>query len=147
MVDVGAKSATLRFARARACVRMTVATENALRTATLGKGDAFAAAQIAGILAAKLTPNLIPLAHPLPLTSVDVAFAWIAPGLLQIEASASTSAQTGVEMEAMVAASIAALTIYDMSKSLEKGIAIESVRLVEKRGGKSGTWQADEVRE
>jgi cyclic pyranopterin phosphate synthase len=145
MVDVGAKASTERYARARACVRMMPATESALRAATLAKGDAFAAAQIAGIMAAKMTANLIPLAHPLPLSRVDVAFSWPRPGLLQIDTVASTSAQTGVEMEAMVAASIAALTIYDMTKSLEKGMSIESVRLIEKRGGKSGVWLAAEV--
>ena len=142
MVDVGGKRETERFALARACVRMTAATGDALRAATLGKGDAFAAAQIAGIMAAKNTAGLIPLAHPLPLGRVDVAFAWNAPGLLQIDASAQTTARTGVEMEAMVAASVAALTIYDMAKALEKGITIESVRLIEKRGGTSGTWRA-----
>ena len=142
MVDVGDKSATERFARARADVRMPLAAADGLRAATLAKGDAFTAAQIAGIFAAKQTATLIPLAHPLPLSSVEVVFAWAEPGLLRIEATARTSAQTGVEMEAMVAASVAALTIYDMTKSLEKGIAIESVRLLEKRGGKSGTWQS-----
>jgi cyclic pyranopterin phosphate synthase len=145
MVDVGGKPVTERLARARACVRMSAGCETALRSATLAKGDAFVAAQIAGIMAAKSTASLIPLAHPLPLSRVDVAFVWRGPGLLQIEATAATSAQTGVEMEAMVAASIAALTIYDMTKSLEKGISIESVRLVEKRGGKSGTWRAAET--
>jgi len=144
MVDVSAKPATARIARARALVRMAPATEAALRAATLGKGDAFAAAQIAGIMAAKNTAALIPLAHALPLGHADVTFAWTAPGVLQIEASAATSAQTGVEMEAMVAASIAALTIYDMAKALDNGITIESVRLIEKTGGKSGHWRADE---
>ena len=107
MVDVSAKPATARSARARALVRMAPATETALRAATLGKGDAFATAQIAGIMAAKNTAALIPLAHSLPLGHVDVTFAWTGPGELQIDASAATSAQTGVEMEAMVAASIA----------------------------------------
>ncbi len=144
MVDVGAKAVTRRSAHARALVRLGIAAADALRAATLAKGDAFTTAQIAGVFAAKQTAALIPLAHPLPLSSVDVAFAWPEPGLLQIDAVAHTTAQTGVEMEAMVAASIAALTIYDMTKSLEKGIAIESVRLVEKRGGKSGTWRVTE---
>jgi cyclic pyranopterin phosphate synthase len=145
MVDVGGKAVTERFAHARALVRMPARAEAALRTATIAKGDAFTTAQIAGIFAAKQTASLIPLAHPLPLSRVDVVFAWTAEGLLQIDATASTSAQTGVEMEAMTAASVAALTIYDMTKSLEKGIAIESVRLIEKRGGKSGTWRARDV--
>jgi len=144
MVDVGAKAVTERFAHARARVRMSSATEAALREATLAKGDAFVTAQLAGIMAAKQTATLIPLAHPLPLSSVDVSFAWAAPGVLQIDAVARTAAQTGVEMEAMTAAAVAALTIYDMSKSLEKGIVVESIMLVEKRGGKSGTWRASE---
>jgi cyclic pyranopterin phosphate synthase len=144
MVDVGAKASSERFARARANVRMSVAAESALRAATLPKGDAFVAAQLAGILAAKATAQLIPLAHPLPLSSVSVEFAWAGPGVLQIDATASTNAQTGVEMEAMTAAAVAALTIYDMTKAIERGIAIESVRLIEKRGGKSGTWRSEE---
>lgn len=142
MVDVGAKAITERLARARAIVCMSVATEAALRKATSAKGDAFVAAQVAGIMAAKQTATLIPLAHPLPLTSVDVEFAWVGAGRLQIEAVARTTAQTGVEMEAMTAAAIAALTVYDMTKALERGIRIESVALVEKRGGKSGHWKA-----
>jgi cyclic pyranopterin phosphate synthase len=141
MVDVGSKAATERFAHARALVRMPERAEAALRSATVAKGDAFTTAQIAGILAAKATASLIPLAHPLPLAKVDVAFAWASRGVLQIDATASTVAATGVEMEAMTAASVAALTIYDMTKSLDKGIAIESIRLIEKRGGKSGTWR------
>jgi cyclic pyranopterin phosphate synthase len=143
MVDVSAKAATARVARARARVRMSPSTEDALREAALGKGDAFVAAQLAGIMAAKQTANLIPLAHPLPLSSVDVAFSWVERGVLAIEATARTSAQTGVEMEAMTAVAVAALTIYDMSKSLERGIVIEDVRLIEKSGGKSGTWRAE----
>jgi cyclic pyranopterin phosphate synthase len=142
MVDVGAKAATERFAHARACVRMSLATQSALQEASLGKGDAFVAAQLAGIMAAKQTAALIPLAHPIPLSSVEVTFAWPADGLLQIDATARTTAQTGVEMEAMTAAAVAALTIYDMTKSVERGVAVESLRLIEKRGGKSGVWRA-----
>ncbi len=144
MVDVGGKAASDRFAHARAVVRVQPATETALRAATLAKGDAFVTAQIAGIMAAKQTATLIPLTHPLPLSSVEVSFAWSGPGTLQVDATARTSAQTGVEMEAMTAAAVAALTIYDMAKSLEKGIVIDSLRLIEKRGGKSGTWHAPE---
>ncbi len=144
MVDVGAKATTERFARARADVRFSAEAADALRSATLAKGDAFTTAQIAGIFAAKRTAALIPLAHPLPLASVAVEFAWPEPTVLRIDATAHTAGPTGVEMEAMVAASVAALTIYDMTKSLEKGITIESVRLIEKRGGKSGTWRAPE---
>ncbi|HEV3091397.1 MAG TPA: cyclic pyranopterin monophosphate synthase MoaC [Candidatus Cybelea sp.] len=137
MVDVSAKKLTARAAAARALVRMNAAAREALRDATLAKGDALVTAQIAGIVAAKRTAELIPLAHSLPLTHVDVSFAWQADGALSIEAQARTSAQTGVEMEAMVAAAIAALTIYDMAKALDRAIVIESVRLLEKSGGKS----------
>jgi cyclic pyranopterin phosphate synthase len=133
---------TGRLARARGLVRMTPAAATALRDATLAKGDALVAAQLAGIMAAKQTANLIPLAHSLPLAQVEIAFAWAEPALLQIEATARTSAQTGVEMEALVGVSIAALTIYDMLKAVDKGIRIESIALVEKHGGKSGPWKA-----
>jgi cyclic pyranopterin phosphate synthase len=143
MVDVSAKKTTARSAEARARVRMSPATEAALRAVTLSKGDALVAAQLAGIMAAKRTADLIPLTHPLPLASVDVTFAWIAPGVLEIGAVARTTAQTGVEMEAMTAAAVAALTIYDMTKSLERGITIESLCLVRKSGGKSGDWRAE----
>jgi cyclic pyranopterin monophosphate synthase len=137
MVDVSGKPVTARTARAQALVRMSPRGASALREATLPKGDAFVAAQIAGILAAKQTGNIIPLAHTLPLALVDVTFGWKDDVVLWIEAAASTSAQTGVEMEAMVAASVAALTIYDMTKAVDKGIVIESVALLSKTGGKS----------
>jgi cyclic pyranopterin monophosphate synthase len=145
MVDVSAKRVTLRTARAEALVRMSTAARTALRAATLPKGDAFVAAQLAGIMAAKQTPALIPLAHSLPLSSVDVRFDWRRDGALRIEAQAHTAARTGVEMEAMVAVAVAALTIYDMSKALDKGITIETVRLVSKGGGKSGAWKRNDV--
>ena len=141
MVDVGGKAATARTARAEAFVRLSDDAANALRRAALAKGDAFAAAQLAGIMAAKKTGELIPLAHPIPLGAVDVAFAWAEPALLRIESRATTIGQTGVEMEAMVAASVAALTIYDMCKAVDKGIVVERVRLIEKTGGKSGDWR------
>jgi cyclic pyranopterin monophosphate synthase len=141
MVDVSGKPVTARTARAQALVRMSPDAARALRDATLPKGDAFVAAQIAGILAAKQTGNLIPLTHPLPLAHVDVTFAWKDDVVLRIETVASTSAQTGVEMEAMVAASIAALTIYDMTKAVDKGIVVESVALLSKTGGKSDVPQ------
>jgi cyclic pyranopterin phosphate synthase len=147
MVDVGQKSVTLRTACAEARLRMQIPTAEALRAATLPKGDAFVAAQIAGILAAKQTGALIPLAHTLPLASVGLTFEWDDPGTLRIVSRATTSGQTGVEMEALVAASIAALTIYDMCKALEKGIVVESVRLLSKTGGKSGDWMAPDARE
>ena len=124
---------------------MSPAARRALRAAASPKGDAFATAQIAGIMAAKQTAALIPLAHPLPLSSVDVRFGWRRDGALRIEAQARTSAQTGVEMEAMVAAAVAALTLYDMSKALDKGITIEALRLTSKSGGKSGRWERSDV--
>ncbi|MGD0052617.1 MAG: cyclic pyranopterin monophosphate synthase MoaC [Vulcanimicrobiaceae bacterium] len=142
MVDVGAKAATARSARAVARVRMAAVAAEALRAATLAKGDAFAAAQLAGIMAAKRTDELIPLAHPLAVGAVEVSFGWDDATTLRIETRASAFGPTGVEMEALVAATIAALTIYDMCKALDKGIVVESVRLLEKTGGKSGTWQA-----
>jgi len=142
MVDVSAKSPTVRTARAEALVRMAAPARKALLDATAPKGDALVTAQIAGIQAAKRTADLIPLAHPLPLAHVGVTFAWTGDGL-RIEATATTSAQTGVEMEAMVAAAVAALTIYDMAKALDKGIVLERVRLLEKTGGKSGRWVAE----
>jgi cyclic pyranopterin phosphate synthase len=123
-------------------VRLPPRAAAALRTATLPKGDAFVAAQIAGIMAAKRTGELIPLCHPLPVDAVDVRFSWDDEATLRVETTATTSAKTGVEMEAMVAASVAALTIYDMCKSVDKGIVIEAVRLLEKTGGKSGDWHA-----
>lgn len=145
MVDVGRKNASSRRARAEAVVRMSPAARQALQEATLPKGDAFAVAQVAGIMAAKQTASLIPLTHALPLDSVDVRFEWRDDGLLHVESEARTNARTGVEMEALVAAAIAALTIYDMSKALDKGITIESVRLLYKSGGKSGTWTQSDV--
>ena len=142
MVDVGGKAITTRTARAQAIVRLPPAAADALRSATLPKGDAFVTAQVAGILAAKQTGALIPLCHPLALDAVDVTFGWESPVTLRVDARATTSGKTGVEMEALVAASVAALTIYDMCKSVDKGIVVESVRLIEKTGGKSGDWHA-----
>lgn len=141
MVDVSEKNATVRTAAAQARVRLGAQAAAALRDATLSKGDAFAAAQIAGIMAAKNTASLIPLAHPIPLSKIDVTFTWDGD-VLVADAQARTVAQTGVEMEAMVAASVAALTIYDMAKAVSKGIEIESVRLISKTGGKSGDYHA-----
>jgi cyclic pyranopterin phosphate synthase len=131
MVDVSHKESTVRTARAQARVRLGTEAAKALRDATLAKGDALVAAQLAGIMAAKQTPALIPLAHAIPLGAVNVEFSWDGD-VLGIEAVARTTSQTGVEMEAMVAAAVAALTIYDMTKGIEKGIIIESVRLLEK---------------
>lgn len=131
MVDVSHKESTVRTARAQARVRLGAEAAKALREATVAKGDALVAAQLAGILAAKQTPALIPLAHAIPLGAVNVGFSWDGD-VLTIESVARTTSQTGVEMEAMVAAAVAALTIYDMTKGIEKGIVIESVRLLEK---------------
>ncbi len=129
MVDVGGKAVSRRRATARATVRMAAATAAGLRA--LPKGDALAAAELAGIMAAKRTSDLIPLCHPLPLTVVEVR-AEVGAGGVEITASAETTAQTGVEMEALVAASIAALTVYDMAKAIDKEMTVEGVRLVEK---------------
>jgi len=129
MVDVGDKPAIRRRAVARATVAMSPAT--ALRLRELPKGDALVAAQLAGIMAAKRTAELIPLCHPLPLTHVDVQLT-VDDASVEIEASAETTAQTGVEMEALVAATVAALTVYDMAKAIDKGMEVTAVRLVEK---------------
>ena len=141
MVDVSGKAPTERMARAQARVTRGAQAARALRDAALAKGDAVATAQIAGIMAAKRTPELIPLAHTVGLSSVEVTFAWEGDDLI-VESTARTTAQTGVEMEALVAVSIAALTIYDMTKAVSKGITVRNVRLLEKRGGKSGDWHA-----
>ena len=129
MVDVGAKPLSRRRAAARAFVRMSP--ETAERLGSLPKGDALATAQIAGIMAAKRTAELIPLCHPLPLTRVEVRLAVERNGVA-VEASAETTAQTGVEMEALTAASAAALTVYDMAKAIDKDMVVEEVRLLEK---------------
>jgi cyclic pyranopterin phosphate synthase len=141
MVDISAKKSSTRSARAAARLRMSPAARKALQSATLGKGNAFAAAQIAGISAAKQTATLIPLAHSIALGSVEITFEWRRDGLT-VQAEARTHAPTGVEMEALIAVSIAALTIYDMTKAVDKGIRIESIALLEKAGGKSGSWKA-----
>jgi cyclic pyranopterin phosphate synthase len=129
MVDVGAKEVSRRRAVARAT--LTVKPETATRLRELPKGDAVAAAQIAGIMAAKRTSELIPLCHPLPLTHVDVSVE-VGESAVEIRASAETTAQTGVEMEALVGASVAALTVYDMAKAIDDSMAVTEVRLLEK---------------
>lgn len=142
MVDVSAKPETARRAVARATVRMSPETAAAVRDGNGPKGDVLTTARIAGIQAAKRTGELIPLCHPLGLDHVDVA-ARVEDDAVVLEAEASVTARTGVEMEAMTAATVAALTVYDMVKGLERGVAIESVRLVHKSGGRSGDWNAD----
>ncbi|MBV9278182.1 MAG: cyclic pyranopterin monophosphate synthase MoaC [Candidatus Eremiobacteraeota bacterium] len=141
MVDVSAKKPSTRVARAEARVKLSNAAARAIRSAGLKKGDALATAQIAGIMAAKQTPVLIPLTHPIPLSGVDVRFSW-ERNVLVVQTEARTNASTGVEMEALVAAAVAALTIYDMTKSSERGIRIEQLALLEKSGGRSGHWKA-----
>jgi cyclic pyranopterin monophosphate synthase len=136
MVDVGGKPVTAREAAARAEVRMAPGTVKLLAAGGLPKGDAFAAARLAGILAAKRTDELIPLCHSLPLSSVEVLFKTRRDGVV-IDARARVEERTGVEMEALVAASVAALTLYDMAKAVDKGMVIGPVHLVSKTGGKS----------
>ena len=143
MVDVSAKEQTVRRAIAAGRVRMQPETFTAIETGNAPKGDVLGTARLAGIMAAKQTANLIPLCHPLPLQKVEVNLIPDAelPGY-RIEATAKTRAETGVEMEALTAVSIAALTLYDMAKGLEKSIQIEAIHLVEKSGGKSGDYRA-----
>lgn len=139
MVDVSAKEASAREATARAFVEMNPETVRIVSEGGLGKGDALGVAKIAGIMAAKKTPELIPLCHPLALSKIDVELELTDQGV-QITSTVRTTDRTGVEMEALTAASVAALTVYDMCKAVDKGIRISSVELVAKTGGKSGPW-------
>lgn len=143
MVDVSEKTDTTRVATAEAFVRMKPETLALIQHGGMPKGDVLATARIAGIMAAKRTPDLIPLCHPLPVSGVTVELAPSGDSTLVIRATVKTTGKTGVEMEALTAASVAALTVYDMCKAVEKGMRIESVRLLEKHGGKSGDWVAD----
>jgi cyclic pyranopterin phosphate synthase len=142
MVDVGEKPETARTASAEGFIRMTVETLDAIEQNALSKGDALAAARIAGIMAAKRTAELIPLCHPIALTDVgvDLEVDRSLPGL-RVTAWASTRGRTGVEMEALTAVTVALLTIYDMAKALDRGMEISAVRVTEKRGGRSGDWK------
>ncbi|MSQ23377.1 MAG: cyclic pyranopterin monophosphate synthase MoaC [Chloroflexi bacterium] len=141
MVDVSEKDDTLREATARGRISMAPETLNLIESGTAAKGSVLGVAQLAGIMAAKQTGTLIPLCHPLPLTGVDVSFAVDrASASVEIEATARTVGKTGVEMEAMVAVSVAALTIYDMCKAVDRAMIIGGVRLVHKSGGKSGEF-------
>ena len=143
MVDVGAKGETERMAVARASVTMQPATLKLIRDKKAAKGDVLAVAQLAGIMAAKKTPELIPLCHPLSLSSVDVKLSLDSKrNAVDIEATCKLKGRTGVEMEALTAASVAALTVYDMCKSVDRGMVISEVKLVHKSGGKSGTFNA-----
>lgn len=143
MVDVGGKAVTERIAVARASVVMQAATLKLIQQKKAKKGDVLAVAQLAGIMAAKRTPDLIPLCHPLSLSSVDVTLSLDSKRkAVDIEATCSLNGRTGVEMEALTAASVAALTVYDMCKSVDRGMVISEVKLVHKSGGKSGAWDA-----
>jgi cyclic pyranopterin monophosphate synthase len=141
MVDVGDKAITAREAIATGRVLMSARTRRQIRAGNLKKGDPLQTARLAGIMAAKRTSELIPLCHPLALTFADVVLA-PSPGGYTIEATVRTSGQTGVEMEALTAVSVAALTIYDMLKAIDKAIVITDIRLTEKRGGRSGHYRA-----
>ncbi len=146
MVDVSHKTATVREAIAAGQVRMEPETLAAIAAGDAPKGDVLGTAKLAGIMAAKQTANLIPLCHPLPLQKIEVQITPdpALPGY-QIQARVKTKAETGVEMEALTAVSVAALTLYDMAKALEKSMQIENIRLLSKRGGKSGDYDADEA--
>jgi cyclic pyranopterin monophosphate synthase len=143
MVDVGAKAETERVATASAIVRMNPATLERIRLGTVAKGDVFAVARLAGIMAAKRTAELIPLCHPLPITGVDVALTVSSPETVEIRGTVRVFGRTGVEMEALTAVSIAALTVYDLVKSIDRGVTVERIRLDSKSGGRSGVWSAD----
>jgi cyclic pyranopterin phosphate synthase len=147
MVDVGDKEASDRTATATATVRMAPETLARIEAGGAAKGDVLAIAQLAGIMAAKKTGELIPLCHPLGLDKVDVRLTpEPAASRVRIEATCRVRARTGVEMEALTAASVAALTIYDMCKAVDRGMVVEEVRLVHKAGGRSGTWSAEATR-
>jgi cyclic pyranopterin phosphate synthase len=144
MVDVGAKEITERYARAEAVVRMAPETAEAVARGDSQKGDVVGTARLAGIQAAKRTGELIPLAHPLALTYVGVEVRIEAErGMITLASEARTVGQTGVEMEAMTACAVAALTVYDMVKGIERGVEIERIALVEKSGGQSGEWRSE----
>ncbi len=147
MVDVGAKAVSQRVAVAEGAVTMRPATLDLILSGNAKKGDVVGAARIAGIMAAKRTHELIPLAHPLALTSVavDIEPDKDLPGL-RVRATAKLAGKTGVEMEALTAVSVACLTIYDMAKAVDRGMTVTGIRLIEKRGGKSGTWKTKEKR-
>ena len=142
MVEVGGKETTRREATAEAYVRMTPETLRAVLAGEIKKGDVLGTARVAGIMAAKRTHELIPLCHPLPVTGVDVSLEPVELGI-RIEATVRCNGQTGVEMEALTAASVAALTVYDMAKAVERTMLIEGVCLLAKSGGRSGDWRAE----
>ena len=143
MVDVGGKAETQRLAIAEGRIAMSAAAISAIRDGALPKGDVLAAARIAGIMAAKKTPDLIPLCHPLLLEKVALDIQPAGEACLVLEATVQISGKTGVEMEALTAVSVAALTLYDMVKAIDRGVVIENIHLLEKSGGKSGHYLAD----
>lgn len=143
MVDVSDKAETSRTAIARGRIVMAPETLARIKAGSMGKGDVLGIARVAGIMAAKRTSELIPLCHPLMLSKVSVDLTPVEPDAVEIEALAKVSGQTGVEMEALTAVSVAALTVYDMCKAIDRGMRIEAVRLVHKSGGKSGTFEAE----
>ena len=140
MVIVGAKPSTPRMARAQGLIRMQRETLEKIRNQGIGKGNVLEVARLAGIMASKKTDQLIPLCHSLPLSGVTINFEFASADSLRVESRVETTAQTGVEMEALTAVSIAALTVYDMVKSVDRGIQISDIHLVEKKGGKSGHY-------
>jgi cyclic pyranopterin phosphate synthase len=147
MVDVGEKPATPRMARAQAIVRMQPATRAAILAGDLPKGDVLSTARIAGIMAAKKTSDLIPLCHPLALETIRIAIDPWGDHALRIETTVALTGKTGVEMEALTAASVTALTIYDMVKAIDRSLVIEGIELLEKSGGRSGHYRRQEQEE
>ena len=143
MVDVSGKAVTTREAVAEGFVAMRPETLALIQEGGLPKGDVLAVARVAGIQAAKRTSELIPMCHPLPISAVAIALDPVGDARLRVEATVRTEGRTGVEMEALTAVGVAALTVYDMCKAVDRGMRIEGVRLLEKRGGKSGAWRAD----
>jgi cyclic pyranopterin phosphate synthase len=141
MVDVGGKAVTTRIGIASGRITMSAEAATAIRLGTAKKGDVLAVARVAGIMAAKRTSDLIPLCHPLPLSSVDIALDVDDTGVTAT-ATTSTDGKTGVEMEALTAVSVTLLTVYDMAKAIDKGMILSDIRLLSKRGGKSGDWTA-----
>lgn len=142
MVDVSEKAQTCRVARATVTVQMAAATMERIRAGTIGKGDVLAVAQVAGIMAAKKNSDIIPMCHPLLLTKVDITFA-LEETALHIRSEVCCCGETGVEMEALTAASVAALTVYDMCKAVQRDMSITDIRLLYKEGGKSGVYEAE----
>ncbi|CAJ1001693.1 MULTISPECIES: cyclic pyranopterin monophosphate synthase MoaC [Brevibacillus] len=140
MVDISDKKETRREAVAKSRITMKPETLDRIRQGRVSKGDVLAVAQVAGVMAAKKTWELIPMCHPLPLTGVDISFAFVAPDTLEVEATVKTTGKTGVEMEALTAVSAAALTVYDMCKAMDKGMVIGPTCLMSKTGGKSGDY-------